>query len=89
MKRYIKNPEKILSKYSPEQIEFVQEYIDEISDIEVLELQGDDFVDIDPQDEIDSIYALYGRVALDDGIFDNINDFHEVLDALYAKEAAR
>lgn len=88
MKRMIRQPltkkgaTQLLSRYDAEAVELGREFIDEINNTQIFDV--DDDTEIDDQNYIQSRLVFYSMVALDEGLVDDTYEFREIVDALYA-----
>lgn len=75
---------KILSNYSEEAIQHVDEALDEIFDVTCLEYdpEVDDFVEVSSDPYIKKIKTTYAIAGVDDGLFDSAKDFDIIYEAL-------
>lgn len=77
---------RILALFDPEVVDYVREYKDEIDSLTVVEPEGDDWIEVDPSDEISKIERRYVRFGIDEGLLDGYEDLETIYEALCTLE---
>ena len=70
-----------LSNYDDITVDYALKFIDEYDNLTVVELRGDDFVEVPADRELRNIYTSYLLGGLDAGLFDSEKEFNDIVNA--------
>lgn len=86
MKRLVTTQKDRASKYlqgcDPESVEYVREFIDEIDNLTVVDFDGYDLIEVDPDEEIQKIQRRYVSFGIDEDLIDDLEEFEMIYEAL-------
>lgn len=76
--------QKILSLFDSESVDYVRDYKEEIDNLTVVEYSPaeDDWVEVDPSEEIHEIECRYVLFGIDEDLIDGYEDFETIYEAL-------